>query len=153
MFRVYLGPLWLCFFSKLKIKILTSSNQWVSSSSKSLTLSNKLECCLNHLKIQTKLSRVYNPKPSLQYTCSLVCDVISFICDLKLFKATNRNSFDVTDSLITIFRSIAYVRTEESIAYSSLDQMQKPGELLNLLKINKDSSFSHERAVRSLDEA
>ena len=96
---------------------------------------------------------MYNPKPSLQYTCSLVCDVISFICDLKLFKATNRNSFDVTDSLITIFRSIAYVRTEESIAYSSLDQMQKPGELLNLLKINKDSSFSHERVVRSLDEA
>ena len=47
-----------------------------------------------------------NPKLCLQYTYSLICDIIDFICDLELFKAINRNYFDVTGSLITIIRSI-----------------------------------------------
>ena len=53
-----------------------------------------------------KLPRVYNPKPCLQYTWSLDCDVIDFICNFKLFKAISRNYFDIADGLVTISRSI-----------------------------------------------
>ena len=55
-----------------------------------------------------KLPRMCNPMSCLQYTCSLVYEVIDFIYDFKLFKGINRNYFDVTDSLITIPRSISY---------------------------------------------
>ena len=58
------------------------------------------------------LLRVCNPKPCLQYTRSLVFDVIDFICDLKLVKAINGNYSDVADGLITIPRSINYVLTQ-----------------------------------------
>ena len=47
----------------------------------------------------------------LYVTHPLVCDVIDFICDLKLFKAINRNYFDLADGLITIPRSINYGET------------------------------------------
>ena len=40
-------------------------------------------------------------RPRLQHICSLVCDVVDFICDRKLFKA-------IVGSLITIVRSINY---------------------------------------------
>ena len=62
----------------------------------------------NGLKIQTKLPRVYNPKSCLQYTCSLVFDVIDFICDLSLFKAINGNYLDIVESLIIVPWSINY---------------------------------------------
>ena len=55
-----------------------------------------------------ELPRVCNSKPYLQYTCRLVCDVVNFICDLKLFKAVNRNYFYVAESLTTITLSINY---------------------------------------------
>ena len=48
-----------------------------------------------------KLPRVCSPKPCLQYACSLVCDVIDFICDLKLIKSINRSYYDAADSLLT----------------------------------------------------
>ena len=56
--------------------------------------------------IHTKVVRVGNPKYCLKYTCSLVWDVIGFMCDLKLLKAINRNYYDVIDTLITILLSI-----------------------------------------------
>ena len=43
-----------------------------------------------------------NPKPYLQYTCSLACNLIDFTYNLKLFKDIIRNYFDVADSLVTI---------------------------------------------------
>ena len=43
------------------------------------------------------------PKLRMQFTYSLVCDVIEFICNLKLFKAINRNYFNDADSLIIFF--------------------------------------------------
>ena len=39
---------------------------------------------------------MYNSKFRI---CSLVRDVVDFICNLKLFKAINRNYFDVAHSL------------------------------------------------------
>ena len=65
--------------------------------------------------IQTKLPRVCNPKPCFQYRCSLVCDVIDFICDFKLFKTISRNYFDVTGGLITFLGLLTMnivIRTE-----------------------------------------
>ena len=59
-----------------------------------------------------RLPRVCNPKSCLQYTCSLVCEVIDFICNLKLFKAMNRNNFDDAGSLITIPPSVNYAVTK-----------------------------------------
>ena len=90
------------FFSNLKIEILTLSNKWLISYSKSLSSSNKLE-------ILSKSSKETNEaffmcaiqRPRLQHICSLVCDVVDFICDRKLFKA-------IVGSLITIVRSINY---------------------------------------------
>ena len=46
------------------------------------------------------LSCVCNPKSYLQYACNSVCDIIDFICDLKLFKAINRNYFEVSKQVI-----------------------------------------------------
>ena len=63
-------------------------------------------------RLLLKLTRVCIPKPSLKYKCSLVCDVIDFICDLKLFKAVHRNYFYVADNLITIPRSINYGKSK-----------------------------------------
>ena len=65
--------------------------------------------------IHTKVVRVGNPKYCLKYTCSLVWDVIGFICDLKLLKDIKRNCNDVTDSLITIPLSLNYVLTFPSM--------------------------------------
>ena len=58
-----------------------------------------------------KFPRGCKPKPCLQYTCSLVCDIIDFICELKLFKAINRNYFDFVDSVIIFPRPINYDHT------------------------------------------
>ena len=65
-----------------------------------------------------KLLRVCNPKPCLPYTCSLVCDKIDFICDFKLFKAINRNYFDVSGNLIAIpwFIDYAFIK-ENNVPY------------------------------------
>ena len=73
-----------------------SLNKWA--------ISNKIEILSKYLKIQTCLQ-------CLQYAFSLVCDVINFICNLKLFKAINRNYFDIGDSLIAIPWSINYAAT------------------------------------------
>ena len=70
-------------------------------------------CTINHLKMQTKLPRVRNPKSCLQYACSLVCDVIDFIYDLKLFKAINKIYSDNADSLTTIPPSVNYAVTKD----------------------------------------
>ena len=93
-------------FLKCKIQIFIILNKWLFFPSKSLLIKQKH--CLNHLKIPTKFPRVCNSKPCLQYTCSLVCDAIDFICNLKLFKAFNRNYFDVADSLETLPQFINY---------------------------------------------
>ena len=55
------------FFSNLKIKILTSLNKWVISSSKSLPSSNKIEIFPKSSEDTNKASSVCNPKPCLQY--------------------------------------------------------------------------------------
>ena len=101
-FWIYLEPDWSWSFFKLGNKN-ASLNEWVTSSSKSLTWSNEIEISSKSSK-QTKLPRVYNPKQCLQWR-------INFICNLKLFQAINRNYFDVTASLITIPHFINSDRT------------------------------------------
>ena len=53
------------------------------------------------------LSCVCNPKSCLQYACNSACDIIDFICDLKLFKAINRNYFEVSKQ-VAYFLKKAY---------------------------------------------
>ena len=71
------------------MKILTSLNKWVVISSKSLSLSNKIEMLpkSSEDKNPEETASASYPKLRMQFTCSLVCDVIEFICNLKLFKA------------------------------------------------------------------
>ena len=66
---------------------------------------NKIEIYFKSFEDTNEASSVCNPKPCIQYACSLLCDVIGFSCDLKLIEAVNRNYFDFADSLITIPRS------------------------------------------------
>lgn len=67
MFCVYLEPdgLWQ-FFSNLKMKILTSLNNWLTSFSKLLSLSNKIKTLFKLSKDKMKLPCVCNPKQCLQ---------------------------------------------------------------------------------------
>ena len=98
--------------------MLTSLNKCIISFFKLLSLmqilpksSKDKKYCLNHLKIKTKLPHMCNIW--IEYTCSLVCDVIDFICNLKLFRAISRNCFDDADSFLTISWSINYVCSKE----------------------------------------
>ena len=107
MFLVYLEPVdRVSSFSNLRIKIFTSSNKWVICSSKSLSLSNKIEILAKLSKDTNKASSSVQAEPCLPYTCSSVCDVINFISDFKLIKTINGNYSNVADNLITIFRSV-----------------------------------------------
>ena len=71
------------------MKILTSLNKWVIISSKSLSLSNKIEMLpkSSEDKNPEETASASYPKLRMQFTYNLVCDVIEFICNLKLFKA------------------------------------------------------------------
>ena len=94
MFLVYLEPKICCFFFKLLNKNTYSLNKLEIFSSKWLSSPYKTKIwCKNNLNIETKLPRVCNLKPCLQCSCSLVCDVIDFTRDVKLFKATKGNFF------------------------------------------------------------
>ena len=109
MFWIHLEPDWSCFFSNLKINRLPSLNKWTISSSKSLSSSNKIAILSKSSKDTNEAFSVCNPNPCMQYACSLLSDVIDLFCDLKLFKAINRNYFDVADSLIIIPRMLTMV--------------------------------------------
>ena len=89
-------------------------NKWVTFSSKSWFLSNKIEILSKLSKDTNEASSWCSPKPCLQYICSLVCDVIEFICDLKLLKAINRNYFYLAEGLTIIPRFINY---DETLVY------------------------------------
>ena len=96
------------FLSNLKRKIFTSLNKRVISYPELLSSSNKIGILSKSSKDTNEASTCVQPEAILQHTCSLVCDVIDFIGDLKLFKSINRNYFNVANSLLTIPRPIDY---------------------------------------------
>ena len=91
--------------SKLPLQFRSNTRSYMSSSKLCYLRLIKQKYCLNHLKIQTRLPHVCNLKPCLQYTCSLVCNVLDFLFLDSLFQDINRINSDVADFFTTTPRS------------------------------------------------